>query len=205
MAELLRFELFTQRRHALLQLLNREFEGRRAGDPDQVMRFTGALKMVPVNFAHAAAEFIADGGGAEPLGREEGDMAGFAGRRGVAREKVEGEPAVVDAAAFCARGVEDDAPPDDAGAGKGFGGGNDGKLPAEPGRDNPSTSLRDVEGEVRNARSATWERGAKAGIPTRKHEANERHEESKAFSLFHVLHSLHVFRSNRSATATEEA
>jgi hypothetical protein len=92
------------------------------------MRFTGALKMPPVNFAHAAAEPVAHRGRADPLRREESDVAGLAGGRGVAGKKVEGEPAIVDAAALGARGVEDDAPPDDAGAGKGFGEGNAGKY-----------------------------------------------------------------------------
>ncbi len=90
------------------------------------MRFIGTLEMAPVNFAHAPAQLVAHGGGAETLGREEGDVAGFAGGCGVAREKVERKPAVVDPPAFRACGVEDGAPPDDAGAGEGFGGGNGG-------------------------------------------------------------------------------
>ena len=76
--------------------------------------------MTTINLPHPAAEFVADDGCAETLRGKKSDRAGFTCFDRFAREKIESQIAVADAAAFIAGGVEDRASADDPGAGKRF-------------------------------------------------------------------------------------
>ena len=112
---------FPQGRHALLQLLEREFERGRAGDPDEIGSFIGPGEMTTINLPHPAAKLSPLGGRADPLRREEGDCASLAGFHCVMSEKIERHESVADPAALVAGGVKDRAAADDARAGEGFG------------------------------------------------------------------------------------
>jgi len=116
---------FPQGRHALLQLLEREFERGRAGDPDEIGSFIGPGEMTTINLPHPAAKLSPLGGRADPLRREESHGAGaarrVAGFHCVMSVIIERHEPVADPAALVAGGVKDHAAPDDARAGEGFG------------------------------------------------------------------------------------
>jgi hypothetical protein len=132
---MLKFHSLPQRRHALLQFLERQFQGRRAGDPDEIGGFFGLGEVAAINLPHAAAELCALRGGADALGREKSNRACLARFHRIARDEIERHEAVADPAPFEARGVKDGAAADDLGAGEGFGtGGTRGRRTALRGK-----------------------------------------------------------------------
>jgi len=117
-----------QPQHRALQALKIEFQRGGAGNPDQVALFVRLRPFPAIDLPHPAAKPVADRGGAEALRRQESHRAGFAGRDRLAREVIERQVAIADAAALIAGGVENGSPPNDAGPGKNFRLGRGGRI-----------------------------------------------------------------------------
>ena len=111
-----------QRRHAILEFVERQIGGGGARDPDEI-NVTHDAGRTAINFAHAAPKLVADHGASDALGREERDFRSIGRVGGIARQDAERHPAIGDAAAALACGGEDGAAPDEARAGQFLGSG----------------------------------------------------------------------------------